>query len=512
MMVIMGKEFKCYKEKYRPQFHFSPERNWMNDPNGMVYYKGEYHLFYQYHPYSSVWGPMHWGHAVSEDMVHWEHLPIALEPDELGAIFSGGAVVDYNDSSGFFDGGSGLVAFYTSALIDEEKDINLQEQSIAYSRDKGRTWCKYEGNPVLENQGTVDFRDPKVMWHEETKKWVMTLAVQDRVEFYSSSNLLDWTFASSFGSDAKGTHRGVYECPDLFPLPVYDKNDIKIDEKWVLVLSVGDGNGINKNDPEPPAGGSGMMYFVGDFDGTNFTPDHQSIDADNLEWMDYGADFYAGVSWSNKTLADGQRLWLGWMSNWRYANQVPTEVWRSAMSIPRALSLKRFPEGIKLVQSPVEELRDLRVESKIWDDLILSPDVNLLTDTNEGLLEIIAEFELLDAQEFGFKVYSGDGQEIVIGYDAKEETVFVDRSKSGNIEFHKDFAAKHQALLSANDKRVKMHIFVDWSSVELFANDGKKVISDLIFPNINSRELSLYVKDGNVKLISLDIYKLRSIW
>jgi len=211
-----------YKEKYRPQYHFSPEKNWSNDPNGMVYYQGEYHLFYQYNPADVVWGPMHWGHAVSKDLIHWEHLPIALEPDQkLGMIFSGSAVVDKNDTTGFFDGGEGLVAIYTTHLEREEGP--LQQQAIAYSKDNGRSWTKYEGNPVIKNYGVEDFRDPKVIWHQETEKWVMVVACDDRVRFYNSPDLKEWKYLSEFGSEL-GSHGGVWECPDLFKLPVEENN------------------------------------------------------------------------------------------------------------------------------------------------------------------------------------------------------------------------------------------------------------------------------------------------
>nr|WP_237389541.1 glycoside hydrolase family 32 protein [Bacillus sp. USDA818B3_A] len=273
-----------YKEKHRPQFHFSPEEKWMNDPNGMVFFNDEYHLFYQYHPFGTTWGPMHWGHAVSKDLIYWEQLPIALYPDDHGAIFSGSAVVDWNNTSGFFPEGPGLVAIYTSADNYPESDRPRQRQSLAYSKDNGRTWVKYEGNPVLSDLNITDYRDPKVFWHNETNKWVMVLATGQSVTLYISANLKDWEFASEFGNKA-GSHDGVWECPDLFQLPV-DGNENN--QKWVMFVSIGDNPQFKE--------GSRTQYFVGQFDGTTFVNDNPD---EMVLWLDFGRDNYAGVSWSD---------------------------------------------------------------------------------------------------------------------------------------------------------------------------------------------------------------------
>src|SRR5258705_1699538 len=293
-----------YDEPYRPKVHFSPREKWMNDPNGMVYHNGIYHLFYQYYPDSTVWGPMHWVHATSKDMIHWEQQPIALYPDSLGYIFSGSAVVDIDNTSGFGkDGIPPLVTIFTYHDPKGEKDgkSDFQNQSIAYSLDEGRSWIKYVNNPVVKNPGIKDFRDPKVMWFEKEKKWVMTLATKDRITFYSSANFKEWTKESEFGENA-GAHGGVWECPDWFPLE-YDGKQI-----WVLIVNLNPG-GPNK--------GSATQYFLGDFNGKSFLPFNTET-----KWLDYGPDEYAGVTWSN---TGERKIFLGWMSNWLYANVVPTE-------------------------------------------------------------------------------------------------------------------------------------------------------------------------------------------
>lgn len=483
-------------EKFRPQFHFSPKENWMNDPNGMVYYAGEYHLFYQYHPFGTTWGPMHWGHAVSKDLIHWDHHPIALAPDEHGAIFSGSAVVDWNDSTGFFNGGSGLVAIFTHADNYPDSDRPRQRQSLAYSTDNGRTWTKYEGNPVLVEETIIDFRDPKVFWHKETNKWVMILAAGNHVRIYTSPELKTWSFASEFGIDA-GSHAGVWECPDLFKLPVDGNNG---NNKWVMIVSIGNESAYEE--------GSRTQYFIGDFDGLTFTNDFSD---DTVFWLDHGRDNYAGVTWSDIPYEDGRRLFLGWMSNWKYANDTPTDIWRSAMTLPRELTLVEGSDGVKLIQTPVTELEKMRLEKRAWNELVLEQDENILLDVSGDKLEIIAEFELDSATEFGFKIRKSNTEETIIGYDAAEESLYVNRNKSGLTDFNKYFPCIHGSPLSPKNNRVKLRIFVDWSSVEIFGNDGELVITDQIFPDPASQGVELYTKNGNVKLVSLTIYQLDSI-
>ncbi|MGG1247667.1 GH32 C-terminal domain-containing protein [Bacillus spizizenii] len=492
---IEAADSSYYDEDYRPQYHFTPEANWMNDPNGMVYYAGEYHLFYQYHPYGLQWGPMHWGHAVSKDLVTWEHLPVALAPDDKGTIFSGSAVVDRNNTSGFQTGKEKpLVAIYTQ---DRE---GHQVQSIAYSNDKGRTWTKYAGNPVIPNPGKKDFRDPKVFWYEKENKWVMVLAAGDRILIYTSKNLKQWTYASEFGL-GEGSHGGVWECPDLFELPVDGNPNQK---KWVMQVSVGNG---------AVSGGSGMQYFVGDFDGTHFKNENPS---NKVLWTDYGKDFYAAVSWSDIPSSDGRRLWLGWMSNWQYANDVPTSPWRSAASIPRELKLKTLTEGVRVVQIPVKELQTIRGTSKSWKNQTISPtSQNVLAGLSGDTYELHAEFQVTpsSAAEFGFKVRTGRNQFTKVGYDRKNKKLLVDRSESGNVTFNPAFnTGKQTAPLKPVNGKVKMRIFVDRSSVEVFGNDGQQVITDIILPDRSSKGLELYAANGSVKLKSFTIYPLKKVW
>jgi fructan beta-fructosidase len=486
-----------YTEKYRPQYHFTPERQWMNDPNGMVFYNGEYHLFYQYHPNGTTWGPMHWGHAVSKDLVHWEHLPIGLAPDEHGTIFSGSAVVDWNDTSGFFEGKSGLVAIFTHADTYPDSNRPRQRQSLAYSKDNGRTWIKYKGNPVLQEESITDFRDPKVFWHLETNQWIMVLAAGQTVRIYTSKNLLSWEFTSEFG-EGHGSHQGVWECPDLFELPVDADSNQK---KWVLFVSIG-------NDPKYEEG-SRTQYFIGDFDGKTFFNDYKP---ETTLLIDHGRDNYAGVSWSNVPAEDGRRIYIGWMSNWQYANVTPTKEWRSAMTIPRVLEIKKTEEGIRLVQKPVRELQGIRDEKILIQNEVVVPGKNLLENVNSNTFEIIAEFEIGTATEFGFKVCKGANEETIIGFDVENQTLFIDRTNSGEAAFHEAFAGKHECYLLPENNKITLHVFVDQSSVELFGNNGKSVITDLIFPNQENKQLELYVKHGEIKLHSLELYSLKSTW
>ncbi|WP_348621989.1 glycoside hydrolase family 32 protein [Paenibacillus polymyxa] len=500
-----------YSETYRPQFHYSPEKNWMNDPNGMVYFEGEYHLFYQHTPHDTQpdFGNMHWGHAVSKDLVHWTELPPAIPPGEDGAIFSGSAVVDKNNTSGFFDEeGSGLVAIYTNEG-NKAQPGKPQVQSIAYSKDKGRTWTKYEGNPVLFPTDTLDFRDPKVIWHDESSMWIMVLAVRDRVEFYTSPNLKEWSFASEFGSDIPHIHRGIFECPDIFRIQVDEDSNTT---KWILMLSVGDRNGVNPDDPEPPAGGSGMMYFVGSFDGKSFTPDEALESIDTIKWVDYGSDFYAAVSWNGISNEDGRKIWLGWMNNWRYATTLPSKEWRGKTSIPRELQLRTYPEGLRLIQTPINELSQLRKPILSLQDLTIKPGMNVLSDISAAKAEIIAEFEIGTAVEFGFKVRKSANQETIIGYNISNEELFVDRTKSSATDFHSDFTAIHKATMKPEHERIQLSIYLDWSSVEVFGNHGKTIISDMIFPDFESKGLELYAIGGELRVVSLQINDLVSIW
>ncbi|WP_373230363.1 glycoside hydrolase family 32 protein [Cohnella sp.] len=479
-------------EKYRPKFHFSPAAEWMNDPNGLVYFNGEYHLFHQYHPYGTEMGSMHWGHAVSRDLMTWEQLPVALAPDENGMIFSGSAVVDWNDTTGFFGGKPGLIAIFTHH--NDSELTQKQTQSIAYSEDCGRSWIKYEGNPVISSDNYHDFRDPKVFWHEETKQWVMVLACGQTVCLYHSPNLIDWSFSSEFG-EGIGSHDGVWECPDLFALHV-DGDRTK--RKWVLLVSIG-------NEPEFHEG-SRTQYFTGHFDGRTFVPDGAS---QTIRWLDYGRDNYAGVCWSDIPEEDGRRIYIGWMSNWKYANKTPTEGWRGAMTIPRELTLELRNGETVLIQRPVLELERIRtplleVEGEAVNELNL-----LLKDQQLETYEIVAEFELAQGiDSFGFNLRTSEQEETVAGYSVMDSAVFVDRTRSGVVDFHEHFAGKHQAILPSNPQCLQLRLIVDRSSVELFANDGLIVITDLIYPSSSSLGLSFFCNGKNEIPYKVKMYKL----
>lgn len=484
-----------YQEQHRPQFHFSPEKGWMNDPNGLVYYEGEYHLFYQYYPDSTVWGPMHWGHAISKDLTTWEHLPIALYPDSLGYIFSGSIVIDENNTSGFQTGKEKpLVAIFTIHDMVKEKAgrIDKESQGIAYSLDKGRTWTKYAKNPVLLNKGDSDFRDPKVFWYEPTKHWVMPLAVGQHLEIFTSPNLKDWTKTGDFG-EKDGAHGGVWECPDIISLKT--KEGI---EKWILIQNMGRG---------AANGGSGTQYFVGNFDGKTFINDNPS---ETKLWLDYGADNYAGVTWFNAP--NNEKLFIGWMSNWDdYANKVPTSTWRSAMTVPRKLSLIQTPEGYRLAQMPVAQLEKLRLsKTEIPKQTITK---NTLIDDKSVLKELDLTFDLSTstATELGFVLLNAKNEKVVFGYDKATKQVFIDRTNAGKSDFSQRFAAKHFAPFT-DVKLLTIKALIDNSSIEVFVNGGSIALTDLFFPNEDYTHLEVYSKGGNAELTSGNIYPLKSIW
>ena len=494
-----------YMEPFRPQYHFTPEKNWMNDPNGMVFYEGEYHLFYQYNPAGDKWGHMSWGHAVSPDMVHWTHLPLALAEADNVMIFSGSAVVDWKNSSGFGkDGRPPLVAVYTGFRTTDR----VQFQCIAYSNDKGRTWTKYSGNPVIDIN-SMDFRDPKVQWHDATRRWIMTvsLSAEHKVRFYGSDNLKAWTLLSEFGP--AGATGGVWECPDLFELPLPGTND----KRWVLV--------VNMN-PGSVAGGSGGQYFIGRFDGTHFVADGDSLippkpgrsASESAHWFDYGPDYYAAVSWSDVPASDGRRLWLGWMSNWEYGGDVPTSPWRSAMSIPREVGLSRTAEGIRLVQKPAREMESLRDRHFAFKSGDVSEANAWLKERHvQGdQLELMVEFAPRSSGTEGVKVLKSDTEATVIGVDRQRGRAFVDRTQSGNVTFHQKFSGVYDAPLAVHDGRVKLHLFVDASSVEVFVNDGERVFTSLVYPSAASRGVEFFGSMTSARITSLNVWTLKSIW
>ncbi|MBE2181496.1 MAG: glycoside hydrolase family 32 protein [Chthoniobacterales bacterium] len=650
----------AYQERFRPQFHFTPERNWMNDPNGMVFWDGEYHLFYQYNPFGDKWGHMSWAHAVSRDLVRWEHLPLALPEDGDIMIFSGSAVVDTKNTSGF--GNDALVAIYTG----HNEKAKEQDQRLAYSTDRGRTWTQFPGNPVLKI-GAADFRDPKVAWHEPTGKWIMVVAMatEKKIRFYGSPNLKDWAMLSEFGP--AGATGGLWECPDLFELPVAGG-----ESKWVLIVNL---------NPGAIAGGSGCQYFVGEFDGKSFrseypavgaphsqgesgmshgvvlaefedfnyvgwtategeafkggavhpepssdvrgfegqgladsfggADEHQGvlvsqefqIEADHISfligggnypdlmglnlvvdgkvvrtatgnnspvlvpmtwdvselrgktahlevfdrfdgtdwghilvdhivmgeeppspqsdgpalWADYGRDFYAAVTWSDIPRTDGRRIMLGWMSNWDYADKVPTTPWRGVMTVPRTLGLVDTRDGIRLTQQPVVELQGL------WEGQPKSFPGGSFADAASWLASQRDLSELLDvemqlsgvsgANPFEVSIQTGNGEATVIGVDAGAGKIFVDRAKSGASGFHPSFANRTEAPLHLNGGKLKIRWLLDTSSLEVFVQDGLSVLTNLIFPAPGPRSIAIASNGGSAPRVDqIEIHQLSSSW
>ena len=478
-----------YNEQYRPQIHFSPQAHWMNDPNGMVYNDGIYHLFFQYYPDSTVWGPMHWGHATSTDLIHWQQQPVALYPDSLGYIFSGSAVVDKNNTSGFGKNGVvPLVAIFThhDPVSEKAGRNNFQNQSIAYSLDNGKTWTKYAENPVLKNPGITDFRDPKVMWYQPEKKWVMTLAVKDHISFYSSPDLKNWKEESEFGKDI-GAHGGVWECPDLFTLNDNGK------EVWVLIVNL---------NPGGPNGGSATQYFIGDFDGKTFTTDNT-----NTKWLDYGPDEYAGITWNN---TGDRKIFLGWMSNWLYANVVPTVTWRNAMTVPRELKLKHAGNDIFISSEPVMELNKIESKPLVLNNINVDKSFDLSSKIKTTFpCKLDASFN--KANNFYIVLSNDAGEKLLIGYNKDHNRYFIDRTQSGKTDFQKDFAAQHVAPRLSNADAMHVSLIIDVSSVELFADDGLSVMTEVFFPTKPYNHISIESAE-NIVINKLQYSTLKSVW
>jgi len=455
--------------QYRPSYHFTPPAHWMSDPNGMVYdqKKGVWHLFYQYFPGGSAWGPMHWGHATSTDLLTWRPQPVALEPDRMGYIFSGSAVVDANNTAGF--GKDALVAIFTHHDPAAEKRglLNFQRQSLAYSTDGGQRWNKYIDNPVLNNPGMRDFRDPKVFWHAPTRKWIMALATEDRVTFYASTDLKKWSKESDFGQGL-GAHGGVWECPDLFPLALNGRT------RWVLLVSLKAGG---------PNGGSGTQYFVGDFDGHFFTAEDAQT-----RWVDYGPDDYAGVTWSN---SGERRVFMGWMSNWDYAGQLPTAPWRGSMTAPRELSLRQVDKGVYLASQPVRELKKPALPGMTLD--LAAPQA--ARKLAARLKQYGGSFSLaLKAQRlasFTLTLSNEQGDQLLIGYDKTAQQYFIDRGSAGLTGFSPGFKGRVTAPRLDRDKAGDIRLLFDAASVELFADQGLSVMSALFFPKAPLTQASI---------------------
>ncbi|MBT4778827.1 MAG: glycoside hydrolase family 32 protein [Polaribacter sp.] len=497
---IAATEISAEEQLYRPNFHFTPKANWMNDPNGMFYFNGTYHLYYQYYPDGNVWGPMHWGHATSTNMIAWEEEPIAIYPDDLGLIFSGSAVVDVNNTSGFGkDGIVPIVAMYTYHNMKGEQagDLDFQTQAIAYSLDEGMTWVKYDKNPVIPNSGIKDFRDPKVIWDVDHSKWIMTLAAGDKVLFYSSLNLREWILESSFGA-AFGQHDGMWECPDLFPIKVSGQDETK----WVLLVSI---------NPAAPNGGSGTQYFVGDFDGQKFTLDtdfKQQLQQDRAVWLDYGRDNYAGVTWSNIPKKDGRKLFIGWMSNWEYARDVPTETWRSAMTIPRELKLKKNEKEFVLSSAPVSELSKYVSKTIVKETLTVNNQKTIITQSEIDLSRVRIQLEMnhLKSDKYDFTFQNSFGDRLSFGIDNIKKQYYLNRQNSGKVTFSDKFANTiSKAPIKNPSNMLKIGVLVDKTSIEVFYNDGETIMTEIFFPNEPFEAFSINTSDAALILENIKI-------
>ena len=421
------------REQYRPVFHHTPVYGWMNDPNGMFYKDGVWHLYYQYNPYGSQWENMTWGHSTSKDLLHWEFQGEAIEPDVWGTIFSGSAVVDHNNTAGFGD--STVVAMYTTAGEN-------QTQSLAYSTDNGKTFTKYEGNPIITSN-TPDFRDPHMFWNEDIKKWNMILAEGQHMNIYSSADLKEWTLESQFGAEY-GNHGGVWECPDLMKMRVRGTDKYK----WMLICNI---------NPGGPFGGSATQYFVGDFDGKKFTCETAP---EVTRWMDYGKDHYATVTFDNAP--NGRRVAIAWMSNWQYANQVPTKQYRSGNSIPRDLDLYEYEGNTYCGVTPSPELTAARPKKS----------TKTLSESCEMVVTLKGSATIT--------LYNDKGEQVVMTYDDKIRTFTMDRTKSGLKDFSDDFAAVTTAPV--HGKMTHLRLFIDKSSIEAFDAEGRMAMTNLVFP------------------------------
>ncbi len=455
-------------------------------------------MFYKHYPDATVWGPMHWGHATSKDLVQWDHQPIALYPDSIGMIFSGSAVLDKNNTSGLGRNGvAPLVAIFTQHFMPGEKvgRTDFQNQSIAYSLDQGKTWTKYAGNPVLKTPNLKDFRDPKVIWHGSTQKWIMSLAVANHIEFYSSPNLINWTKESEMGKDLFA-HGGVWECPDLLSFDVNGKT------VWVLLVSM---------NPGGPNSGSATQYMVGDFDGHVFKPFTTDI-----KWMDYGPDNYAGVNFSN--LGD-RKVLIGWMSNWNYANLVPTEKWRSAMTVPRELSLvkqdtdananinsSQNQNNFLLVSRPVKELEAHFTKMLSKKNMVAEKEFTLMGAGK--ILPNRIDLDIVKATDFDIVFSNAFNEKLIIGYDAAKKQFFIDRRNSGVSNFHQGFAALPTAPRFVADAEMDLSLLIDKTSVELFADGGRTVMTALFFPSQPYTKWEIQSKE-KITPTSMNLYSFK---
>ncbi len=475
------------REKYRPVYHHTPSYGWMNDPNGMFYKDGVWHLYYQYNPYGSKWQNMSWGHSTSKDLIHWTHEPIAIEPTGLGLVFSGSCALDTTDSAGF--GSDAVIGMYTSAGVS-------QTQSLVWSKDNGHTFEFYPSNPVITLESEA--RDPNMFWDAKAGQWVLVLAhaLDHEMLIFTSPDMKDWTLRSSFGK--VGAQDGVWECPDLFKLKV-DGTD---KEKWVLICNLNPG-GI--------FGGSATQYFVGDFDGNTFKADTDAAGNIPVKWMDFGKDHYATVSWSDAP--DNRRTAIGWMSNWQYAGEVPTMQFRSANTLPRDLSLFTASDGeLYLASTPSPEMKALRGTPTVS---VRNTDIRKkavscpLPAANGGVCEILVDVNARKSSKINLTLANNAGEKVVMLYDVAAHTLSFDRRESGIVDFSQDFPAVTVAPTFEENGKISLRIFIDKSSIEVFGNDGRFAMTNLVFPENPYTSLSISSTVGNARIDNLKIYPIK---
>ena len=476
------------REKYRPVYHHTPLYGWMNDPNGMFYKDGVWHLYFQHNPYGSKWQNLSWGHSSSKDLINWTPEPEALEPNGLGMVFSGSCALDTNNTAGY--GKDAVLGLYTSADVS-------QTQSLVWSKDNGKTFEFYPANPIITLESEA--RDPNMFWDEKAGQWVLLLAhaLEHEMLVFTSPDMKEWTLQSSFGKGI-GAQGGVWECPDLFKLKV-DGTD---EEKWVLICNLSPGG---------PFGGSATQYFVGDFDGKTFKADTDSEGKIPTKWMDYGKDHYATVSWSDAP--DNRRTVIGWMSNWQYAAEVPTMQYRSANTLPRDLSLFRAPDGnIYLSSAPSPELLALRdkLSVNVKKANIRKKAVRYsLPEANSGVCEILLDVDARKSEQINFIIANNDGEKVVMEYDVADHTLSFDRRESGNVDFSQDFPAVTVSPTFEDNGKISLRIFIDRSSIEVFGNNGQFVMTNLVFPERPYTSLSISSTGGNARIENLKIYSIK---
>ncbi len=473
---------KPYSEQYRPQFHFSPSNNWCNDPNGLVYSKGIYHLFYQYNPFGNVWGHMTWAHSTSKDLLHWKQLPNAIKEEDGIMAFSGSCVIDKFNSSGFAKNkNSPMVAVYTA----HQENVN-QSQALAYSLDDGFTWTKYANNPVLDKH-KKDFRDPKVSWYAKKRYWVMAVMMPNEhiVQFYNSTDLKSWKHLSDFGP--AGDTAAVWECPDLMEVSVENSKQ----KKWVLQTSQN----------------AGMQYFIGDFDGKTFTNETKA----GILRPDYGSDYYAAVSYNNLPL-NAQPISIGWLNNWNYANEIPTTPWKGAMSLPRNYRLKKIAGNLLLVQQPIDAVSSLRYDRQKIANISVTHSSRLPVKGEQ--FEIKFSVEPGASSAAGIRLASGGDDYFEVGYDNKTGKVYADRTHSSKSFKNKNFQQinRFEKVVTLNEKKIQFNIFYDHSIVEVFINGGETVFTCQIFPEKGQDGIEFFSHDKHSFFSDISFWKMRSVW